>query len=65
MKLVTKTDDGAVIELSDREIGIILNVGLEANDGAYRLSDEEWDTAVGVDRNEVAAVFDQLSQLTK
>ena len=63
MNLIQRNDDGSVVvEFTQRELGVIGSVGLELLEGAFSLSDEEWNSTplAGTSREEAAIIFDAL-----
>lgn len=61
MKVVQERDDGSVvIELTKHERGMVGLVGTEFTEGACSPSDEDWETLIPVEREEVANLFDRL-----
>lgn len=61
MKIIDNTKDGAIIELTRKEIGIIGLVGLEFTQGQYSPPDEMWDSAIpDTTREQVADLFEAL-----
>ena len=60
MRIISKSEDNAVIEFTREEIGVLGIVGLEFTSGPYAPDDEGFHEATHRTRAQVAAVFDAL-----